>query len=265
MSGEFPANAVSFLGRPGFLGNPRKKGLSGPPVAFVQLARTDSITTAVSIRAGATASDASNTLWVSANTAGNFLIGYMSYAQSAPDTPVITDTLGNTWFIDPVGSLWHTGTGGGYGSGFHVIYCPNCKAGVNSVTVTFGAGTQTFRSLVLSEYSGVTRVGPLIASAAVQMTGTVAVDSFSSGNTSALPLQPALVYGAYINVDATTNPAPAAGTGYISRGGHTLWNNPVFFGASEDKRVTSQAAVAATFTGAAGRAMVYCGAFSEGN
>lgn len=93
------------------------------------------------------------------NTAGNLLVAFCYIGGAGGGTPVsVTDTLGNTWF-----------QAGGTDINISTIYyCPNCRAGAN--TVTFTISNTTTRSISVAEYSGQLAAHPV--STAVTPNGT---------------------------------------------------------------------------------------------
>ena len=75
--------------------------------------------------------------------------------------------------------------------------------------------------------------------------GSTAADTITSGNTSALSSQPALISGFTANITTATD-TPSAGTGFSTLG--SVWPQTSDTARAEHKRVTATTALAATFT-----------------
>src|SRR4029077_958935 len=129
-------------------------------------------------------------------------------------------------------------------------YSKNILGGsADSVTATFGANV-TFPCIEAREYSGLDKNAPFetgVFAGQEQTNPGTGNDAVSSGNMTPTT-QPCLLIGT--SLEQSNALSLAAGTGFTSRGG--IWNLATAnnFALAEDQRLTSLAAVAATFTSA---------------
>jgi hypothetical protein len=113
-------------------------------------------------------------------------------------------------------------------------------SGADTVTVFFNASA-AFNGIWIKEVGGVSSIDK--TTGANQQTPTTGTDSTSSGQTSTLTSQPALVSG--LSMRTAGGSGPNVGTGFTDTWGALDWSTQA---RSENKRVTSTAGVAATFT-----------------
>lgn len=107
--------------------------------------------------------------FTSANTLGNLLIIALQCNVATAGTIVITDSQGNTY------TTVHTNGSSGYTA---LYYAPNCKAGANTVTVTFTGTTFNGGACVaIQEYSGIAAVPVVDATAFVSGSGLASVST----------------------------------------------------------------------------------------
>jgi YD repeat-containing protein len=132
----------------------------------------------------------------SAQAAGDLNVVVVSWIDTNPIAPSVTDTKGNV-YTAAIGPI-HYATGAQA-----IYYAKNIVAGSNAVTVTFSASVN-FLDVRTAEYSGIDTVSPL--DGAVGATGTAI--SMSSGALTTTNANDLLVAGNYL---ASTTTAPGAG------------------------------------------------------
>lgn len=118
----------------------------------------------------------------------------------------------------------------------------NVTAVAHAITITF-SGSASYRGAFAKEIlgtSGYDAAASAAHAAAITASPGTGADGITTGNTSALSAQPALISA------ACTPTTTAAGTGFTLDG--TGWAFAGDTGASESKRVTATTALAATFT-----------------
>ena len=115
-----------------------------------------------------------------ASIAGNTYVLAISYDNGL--TPVITDSNGNTW---PGTATVATRSSASPDLWSSIFVLPNCKAGLNTVTVTFGAPSYSFQ-WKLTEYYWIDASAANGTSAASFVTGpTLSAGSFTPGDNNA--------------------------------------------------------------------------------
>lgn len=210
--------------------------MSGAPVQLTQASTTtNTAATVVSPNFGAS------------NTAANLIFYVASYdaGTGAEPTFAIADTVGNSYV--KISSVWNAVTG----CKTEIGYAKNIGAGTNALTLTVGGGANCYKAIAGWEWSGLDTTAPFTAGEFAEASQTAT--ALSSGNTPTLSTQPAIVIGFSTVKHAlvgTTN--LAAGSGYTSQGAN-FWDygfgtGADAFAALEYQRVTSTAAIAATFT-----------------
>jgi hypothetical protein len=148
--------------------------------------------------------------------AGNCLILGMSYPNG--NTPTVTDNNGNTWPATPVVSA--NGGTGNYVASIFVL--PNARAGLTSVTVSFGGAILPF-NYTISEFNNIDTVSPVsgISSAANAPGPSLTTGSFTPGNNDANGGN--LIWNYYgIAAMASNNP-----TSWIAGGSFTLLDGDI--------------------------------------
>lgn len=169
-------------------------------------------------------------------------------------TATVTDTKGNTF--TQIGTFFNSTSGQSFAYG----YSKNISGGSSddfTMTLT-GSGGRASLAMYVAEYSGLDTTAPYTSGETAEQ-GQASPGSGSnlvtSGNTPALSTQPAALIG-FSQADNTAN-GYTVGTGFTSRG--NLWDynsdndgGTMFFAFTEDKRLTSTSAVAATFTNSGG-------------
>ena len=174
------------------------------------------------------------------NTAGNLLVAVIAWSSSLANGPAsIADTRGNTWSICT--GIYDTPNG----QGITIAYAPNCAAGANTVTVTFGA-TSEYRRLTLAEYSGAATTTPLDKQQGNAQSTTTATDNITTGATVTPTTDGQLIVGGFQRDGNEDGGNLVAGTGFTSR--QVLGSHDHMF---EDKIQTTATAVSATATYAA--------------
>lgn len=212
--------------------------MSGAPVQLTQgSTTTNTAATAVSPNFGAS------------NTAANLIFYCASYdaGTGAEPTFAIADTVGNSYV--KISSVWNAVTG----CKTEIGYAKNIGSGTNALTLTVGGGANCYKAIAGWEWSGLDTAAPFTAGEFAEASQTAT--ALSSGNTPTLSTQPAIVIGFSTIKHAlvgTTN--LTAGSGYTSQGAN-FWDfgfgaGAQAFAALEYQRVTSTAAIAATFTAA---------------
>ena len=88
------------------------------------------------------------------NTLGDLLVALIWWDGSGSYTPAVTDSQGNTWSL--AGSPAHTSSTNFVNLWCQVAYAANCKAGANTVTVTYSGGTPQYNYINIAEFSGPT-------------------------------------------------------------------------------------------------------------
>lgn len=174
-------------------------------------------------------------------TPGNFIFWCVFATHTGAVTVTPSDTLGNT-YITIASGLKSTNICYAYGYAKNII-----GGGTNAVTTAFSA-TCTFSDLIAIEYSGIDPFAPFwLGESAVnfQIDPATTADTVTSGTTPALARVNCLVV-AVTDLLKTATTQPSAGTGFTDRGAVPNWLLDI--GRFEDKRVTSQAATAGTFT-----------------
>ena len=176
--------------------------------------------------------------------AGEALIVIVSHKHA---TALQTTTLSD---LDGTNPVWDEHTnfsavaidGATYGS--RVFSLLNCAAGSCSIRATFGANVDN-PWLVLIRVSGL--AGAYDKSAHNYQNGPgIGTDAVTSGSTAALTSAPQLALGISFGLGSFTG-APSAGTGYTDIGAGAGFDG-IATARLEHKRVTTAAAVAATFT-----------------
>lgn len=208
--------------------------MSGAPVQLTQ-ASTTTNTAATVVSPNVTA------------TAGNLIFYCASYdaGSGAEPTFAITDTLNNTYI--KISSVWNAVTG----CKSEIGYAKNIIGGTNALTLTVGGGANCYKGIAGWEWSGLDTIAPFTAGEFAEASQTAT--ALSSGNTPTLATQPAIVMGfSTIKHALVGTNNLAAGSGYTSQGAN-FWDygfgaGAQAFAALEYQRVTSTAAIAATFT-----------------
>jgi hypothetical protein len=172
---------------------------------------------------------------------GSLLLVEVTNDTTAPSTITVSDgdNVGDYTPIDDVTDTLHSQRVANF------YFKNSASAGNPAIKATWDVATAG-RGIHFREIVNADRSNPLAGHAAqFQATPGVGADGATSGNTAALTGQPALNCG-FVN-DAAANGTPSAGTGFTT--GTSGWGFGGTDGArSETKRVTSTAAVAATFT-----------------
>src|SRR5258708_29636601 len=142
---------------------------------------------------------------------GNCLILGMSYPSG--NTATVTDNNGNIWPVSPAVS-------GSAGVGNYVasiFVLPNAKAGLTSITVSFGSAVIPF-NYTISEFNNIAAVNPVngTSQTANKAGSSLTTGSFTPGNNDANGGN--LIWNYYaISRGASGNP-----TSWVSGGGFTL-------------------------------------------
>jgi hypothetical protein len=126
-------------------------------------------------------------------------------------------------------------------------YATITTGGTVTITGSISASC-TFYGICVLEYSGIDTTTPFVSGEYAQQYDSApgaGTDAITTGNTPALSGSPCAVIGMGNNVD---NNAPSGGTGFTARS--NVWTD---VGQPEDKRVTSTAAVSATWTAQSGQ------------
>ncbi len=101
------------------------------------------------------------------NTAGNLIVAAVSFDSSEGTIWTCSDTRGNTY---AQATFTHDTR---HGKTLGICYAANVTSGANTVTVSFGGASQTWRRMAIAEYSGVAAVSPLdVDGVATNSTGT---------------------------------------------------------------------------------------------
>jgi hypothetical protein len=170
-------------------------------------------------------------------SAGSYLHAIFTYSLGDTLTSV-TSSPSLTWSI--LDAIDDTTNGQTFS---HAI---SSVTSAGSITVTGNlSASDTFRGGIVKEIGGSSGYDTGSHAAQLQATPTTGTDATTSTNTPSLSAQPALISGACMNTAGVAT--PAAGTGFASDssgfgfGGTSAMR-------SENMRVTSTSAVAATFT-----------------
>jgi glucose/arabinose dehydrogenase/chitodextrinase len=184
------------------------------PPAFVQ-------TRAVEITSGTV----NNVAFTNPNTAGNLIVAYVVWSNSA--TVTMTDTRGNTYTAAQAPTSWN-----GTSWRAQVFYAKNIAGGANTVRATFSSSINTFGILYVHEYSGLDRTNPLDVSKSAVGTGS----AMSTGNATTTNAND-LIFGA----GASSSKVTAAGSGLATR-------STAFGNRTMDRVVTTAGSYAVTAT-----------------
>lgn len=183
----------------------------------------------------------------SAVVAGNTLWCAVSTNDAAGASITVSDSVNGSWTAldladDTVGH-----------QAIRHFYFPNAAAGTPTVTATFSL-TSTLRTIWITEITGV-KGAPLDGNnGQVQASPGSGTDAISSG-TATNANSPAFIISLSMDNRTVSPVAPAAGTGFTDLGaGWTLSGGNQ--ARLESKRITSQTAVAGTFTGTTGVAPI---------
>jgi hypothetical protein len=172
-------------------------------------------------------------------TSRSMIIGAINYGSDV--TVSVADTLGN---IYTVSALNPDTANGQYQRTF---YANSPRSGANTVTVTFGGAGAPFRSLYISEYSGLAQTSPNDGGTGqIQLTPGTGTDAITSGNI-VTTVDGDLIWGITDNTSETSpgTGTLVAGTGYtqdaaVPSGGTIM--------RAEHKTQTTAGSVATTFT-----------------
>ena len=205
------------------------------PAAFVQ---------------SASAADTNAVTFGSAVTAGNLIVGVMSFPTSAGPVTSVTDTLGNTY------SLLTEVSDAGNDQSLQGFYSANIAGGTPTITVN-GPGAGGARSVIVHEVSGLATSTPLdVQAGAVRITPGAGADALTSGAVTTT------TNGQYIFAAAVVTSAFAdgtaeytAGTGYTER--VELQVGGQLGITTEDQVQTSAGSINGTFTADSGAAQTY--------
>lgn len=193
--------------------------------------------------AGAATSIASPSLTAAGLT---YLHAFVSFGDGATGTvSSITSVPSLTWTV--IGSVVRDA-----GDGQSITQYRSSVTAAGGVVVTANlSGSFSDRGICVKEIGG--SDGNVVGNAGqLQATPTTTTDATTSGNTGTLTEAPALLSGICIASGGAGQ--PAAGTGFTSDGVGWTFGGGTNLMRSESKRVTSTAAVAATFTAAANSA-----------
>jgi hypothetical protein len=189
-----------------------------------------------------------------ANTVANLIFAAAMYddgGASGSPSFAIADTRGNTY--SPIVTV--DAGGGRIGA---IFYAKNIAAGSNAVVLTVGGtpGSSYYKGILAAEYSGLDTVAPFTAgefAGQAQSSVGAGTGAVTSGNTPAIAHQPAVIIGLSSILHSTSGPPNAdTGAGFTSRGQFWQFATGTNFACLEDKRVTTLAAFAATFTASGG-------------
>lgn len=174
-------------------------------------------------------------------TAGSTLIvsalwDNVAFTAAASDSQTANGNFGSATQFD---------NGAGSGPNASLWVKQNAEAGTHTVTITITGGNPGIILLLFEEVSGAAATGnPDQHTSFYDSNSNNTTDGTTSGVTSTLNLQPALVYGVCFNAQSTNT--PAAGTGFAASLNGT--NGVGFAWRTESKRVTATTGIAATFT-----------------
>jgi hypothetical protein len=171
--------------------------------------------------------------FTSSNTVGNFLV--VGGRAGGSTTITISDSQGNSWSATPDVSRSQVDDG----SILFVFSLPNCKAGANTVTATYG--TSVTSRIWIAEYSGLVTATPLDTSTSTQ-SGASTSTTPSSGASSSPSQANCLVIGALTTGGA--GGTISAGSGFTLREAANASNRAAY----EDKIISAVAAQTATFS-----------------
>lgn len=184
--------------------------------------------------------------------AGSSMLVYVQDAYlispSAPVAPTISDTQS--------GSYTYLGyvTEAGYTDALHCFVRSNVASGSLTVTCNWNGGSNQWHGFAVAEIAGVS-ASPTLTTVSSNVYNPSGANAISSGNLS-LGSSPALVVALcenYVNIGASADGYPSAGTGFTSE--LTAWNWGGKEGTSynniaqlESRYYASPGTVAATFT-----------------
>jgi hypothetical protein len=183
----------------------------------------------------------SNAMTIAAN---NMLWVMGSYGASTPGAQAVTwaNTVTSDGFTQ-IGTFYSPSAGSGFSWGYY----KNISSG--SCVVSMAASSNVFNGarIYAAEYSGLHTSSPFVASAnsSVAAPGTGS-DAITSGSTATLSSWPALVIG-FSKAYQGGAFAPTSGTAFTQHTSVWAQGGASTFARPEDKRVTVNAAVAATF------------------
>lgn len=181
--------------------------------------------------------DLSGSTATTITTGSNITVGVGStiivpvFFYGAVTTVTVTDTLGNTY------TQRGTEINDGGSSRLRFYSTVSGAAGANLITATFAANRQ-YRCISAEEFTGVGAFD--VASGQSQAAPGTGANALTSTNATPT-LQPALQWGICHRIELEAFP-PDAGSGFNQRA--VMWNE----GRTADRRLTSTAATAATFT-----------------
>lgn len=159
--------------------------------------------------AAATADNSASSIsksFTAGNNAGNLIAVAVSW-DGTSSAPTCSDSQGNTYFM----ATYQRDTV--MNQSLAICYAPNSKAGTNAVTVTF-SGNQSYRRLIISEYSGVATVSPVDITAQNISVASTAANAVTSGSATTT-VSGNLIFGAVMDDSATTS--ITAGSGFTQR------------------------------------------------
>lgn len=201
--------------------------------------------------AGASGSTSATTITkaFSGNTVSGHLIAVgVAWDATANATFTCSDNMGNSYTSLPAvldSSSEYAG----------VCYAPNITGGATTVTVTFSTSTP-YRSVAISEYSGLAATAVVDAYASNTASGTTATDNATSG--SMTTTQNDLIFGFLGTTGAGGAVTITAGTGYTQR----VYNGTAPSVAIQDRQVSTPGTVTSTQTvGTATTYVAYAVAF----
>ncbi len=135
-------------------------------------------TTPVYVQGGAATSNTAATSLAQAFAApvsgGNFIVATVAWTGTAPLT--VTDSQGNSY---AVAAAAYDAT---MNQNLAIVYAPNVRAGVTTVTAGFGTLSPTVRRLEIHEYSGIATTNVLDGTATNSADGTTAADAVTTGS-----------------------------------------------------------------------------------
>lgn len=168
-----------------------------------------------------------------ANTAGNLIIAFVRMSTTT-ETVGVTDTAGNT-YVDAVNQGQDAD-----GSQTHIFYAKNVHAGANTVTATF-SGSNNHPYIAVYEYSGLSMTAPLDQTAHAEGSSSTP----SSGSTATTTSSTELVFSG-LGLPSSSSVTVTPGASFLLEQQDTTTNGSR--AASEDRKLSSTAAVAGTYT-----------------
>ncbi len=162
------------------------------------------------------------------------------------DTPVTETCSDGTNIYTRLGNM----TDGGNGQSKAFFVCKDAVAGTYTVTAATGASSYPFRGIVVSVYNGLDNSATPQFTSNRSLNAGTGTDAVSS--TTVVPSsQPAMVYGGVVE-DSGGAAVPSAGSLFTTRGSISTWTTNIGNSLTEDRRITSTSAVAATWTASTG-------------